>query len=90
MLYMIIERFHPGSGKALYRRFEEKGRMMPDGLHYINSWIDEQVTTCFQVMETNEQEKIREWISKWNDLADFEVIPVITSAAAKEKILSQH
>ena len=84
MLYMIIERFHPGSGKALYRRFEEKGRMMPDGLHYINSWIDEQVTTCFQVMETNEQEKIREWISKWNDLADFEVIPVITSAAAKE------
>ena len=88
MLYMIIEKFHPGSGKALYQRFEEKGRMMPRGLSYINSWIDEQVTTCFQVMETDDLEKLHEWISHWNDLADFEIIPVISSAEAKKKALS--
>lgn len=88
MLYMIIEKFHPGSGKALYQRFEEKGRMMPRGLNYINSWIDEQVTTCFQVMETDDLEKLHEWISHWNDLADFEIIPVISSAEAKKKALS--
>lgn len=88
MLYMIIEKFHPGSGKALYQRFEEKGRMMPRGLSYMNSWIDEQVTTCFQVMETDDLEKLHEWISHWNDLADFEIIPVISSAEAKKKALS--
>lgn len=88
MLYMIIEKFHPGSGKALYQRFEEKGRMIPPGLNYINSWIDEQVTTCFQVMETDDLEKLHEWISHWNDLADFEIIPVISSAEAKKKALS--
>ena len=88
MLYMIIEKFHPNSGKALYQRFEEKGRMMPRGLSYINSWIDEQVTTCFQVMETDDLEKLHEWISHWNDLADFDIIPVISSAEAKKKALS--
>jgi hypothetical protein len=88
MLYMIIEKFHPFKVKELYERFEEKGRLMPEGLSYINSWIDENITTCFQVMETDSIEKIREWIGYWNDLADFEIIPVITSAQAKEKIFT--
>ena len=83
---MIIERFHAGKVKTLYKRFEEKGRMMPEGLNYINSWIDENVTTCYQVMQTDSKEKIHEWISHWDDLADFEIIPVITSAEAKEKV----
>ena len=87
MQYMIIEKFHPGSGKALYKRFDEKGRMLPDGLHYINSWIDEQVTTCFQLMETDDKDKLHEWIGHWNDLADFEIIPVISSTEAREKAL---
>ena len=86
MVYMIIERFHPGKVKALYKRFEEKGRMMPEGLSYVNSWIDEKITTCYQVMETNSPENLNEWISNWNDLVDFEIIPVITSAQAKEKV----
>lgn len=86
---MIIEKFHPGSGKAIYQRFDEKGRMMPEGLHFINSWIDESVTTCFQVMETDSIEKLEEWIGHWNDLAHFEIIPVITSATARERMLSQ-
>jgi Domain of unknown function (DUF3303) len=84
---MIVERFHMGKVKTLYKRFEEKGRMMPEGLNYIDSWIDENVTTCYQVMETDSVEKLHTWFSHWNDLADFEIIPVITSAQAKKKVL---
>lgn len=88
MLYMIIERFYPGKIKDLYKRFHEKGRMMPEGVSYINSWINKDVSICYQVMESSSEEKLQEWISHWNDLADFEIIPVITSAEAKEKVFS--
>jgi len=83
---MIIERFHPDKVKDMYKRFEEKGRMLPEGVKYINSWINESVSICYQVMEAGSIEKIHEWISNWNDLVDFEIIPVITSAEAKEKV----
>lgn len=86
MLYMIIEMFHPPKVKELYKRFEEKGRQLPEGVHYINSWINEEITTCYQLMESDTEEKINEWIQHWNDLADFKIIPVITSAQAKEKV----
>jgi hypothetical protein len=85
----VIERFRPGKIKALYQRFEERGRMMPEGVTYINSWINETVTVCYQVMESESPEKIQEWVSQWNDLVDFEVIPVITSAKAKEKVFTE-
>ena len=88
MQYMIIERFHPGKIKELYKRFDEMVRMMPDGVNYINSWINEDVNICYQVMESDSEEKLKQWISHWNDLADFEVIPVITSAQAKEKVFA--
>jgi len=88
MLYMVIERFHTDKLKELYKRFDEKGRMMPEGVQYINSWIDEKVSVCFQVMLSPSVEKLEEWISHWNDLADFEVIPVFTSAEAKQKVLA--
>ena len=88
MQYMIIEKFHPGKVKALYQRFDEKGRLMPDGITYINSWINESVTICYQVMETNNPELLNEWISNWKDLADFEIIPVINSADAKKKVFA--
>jgi len=81
---MIIERFHPGTVKLLYERFAEKGRLMPEGVEYINSWIDKNVSTCYQVMQSDSIDKIQVWISYWDDLADFEVIPVITSAEARE------
>lgn len=89
MLYMIIEKFHPGKVKELYKRLGEKGRLMPEGVSYIDSWVDESVTTCFQVMETETRGKINEWISHWSDLTDFEVIPVLTSAQAKEKVFGR-
>ncbi|MBL0739909.1 DUF3303 domain-containing protein [Chryseolinea lacunae] len=86
MQYMIIEKFHPGKIKTLYDRFDKKGRMLPEGVSYINSWINEDVTVCFQVMESESLEKLQEWIGHWNDLADFEIVPVITSAQAKAKV----
>lgn len=86
---MIIERFHPGKVKELYKRFDERGRMLPEGVHYINSWINEEVSVCYQVMESSSEEKLQEWISHWNDLAGFEVIPVITSAEARAKVFTK-
>jgi hypothetical protein len=86
MLYMIIERFHPDKVKDLYKRFAEKGRMLPEGVKYINSWINEDVSICYQVMESDAEEKLHEWINRWKDLADFEIIPVLTSAEAKQKV----
>jgi Protein of unknown function (DUF3303) len=86
MQYMIIERFQPGKVKAMYQRFEEKGRMLPEGVNYINSWISESVTVCYQVMESESVEKLQLWINQWKDLVDFEVVPVISSVRAKEKV----
>lgn len=85
---MIIERFHPGKVKMLYERFGEKGRLLPAGVIYLDSWIKEDVSICYQVMRSDNAEKIHEWVGHWNDLADFEVIPVINSDEAKEKIFS--
>ena len=86
MTYMIVEKYRSGKSKDVYHRFAERGRMLPDDVTYINSWISEDLTTCYQVLEAPGIEKIEEWISNWNDLVDFEVIPVISSAQAKEKI----
>lgn len=84
MLYMVVEKFT--DAPEIYRRFAEKGRLMPEGLYYVSSWVDLEVEQCFQLMETEDYTLIDEWISNWQDLADFEVFPVITSAEAKEKI----
>ena len=86
--YLIIEKFYPEKRKALYERFNSAGRLLPDGVTYINSWIDEPVETCYQIMESESKEKLMEWMSHWKDFAEFTIIPVITSAEAKEKVLS--
>jgi len=88
MQYMIIERFHEGRVVELYQRFAEKGRMLPAGVRYINSWIDETVSICYQLMEAHSIDKIIEWTQQWEDLADFHIVPVISSAAASEKVFS--
>jgi len=84
---MVIETFR--DAPEIYRRFAEKGRMMPAGLNYISSWIDTDFNKCYQLMETGDAELFDQWIANWQDLADFEVIPVMTSAEAKEKIAAQ-
>ena len=85
---MIIEKFHPDKIKELYERFDKKGRLMPKGVEYINSWTDENVETCFQIMESESEDKLKEWINNWKDLSDFQIIPVLTSDQAKKKVLS--
>lgn len=85
--YLIIEHFWKDRLAELYQRFDEKGRMLPEGVHYVNSWIDESVTVCYQVMESESLELLQAWIRRWEDLADFEIIPVIHSAEARNKVL---
>jgi Protein of unknown function (DUF3303) len=89
MQYMIIEKFKPGKIKDIYHRFDDKGRMLPEGVLYISSWISEDVNTCYQLMESDNIDKLHEWISRWSDLVDFEVVPVINSAQAKEKVFAK-
>jgi hypothetical protein len=84
---MVIEKFHRERTLEMYKRFDERGRMLPEGVQYVNSWINEEVTICYQVMESPSREKILEWIGHWQDLVDFEVIPVITSAQARAKVM---
>ena len=86
MFYMIVEHFKNGDAKPVYRRFRDKGRLAPDGLTYVSSWIDDTMQRCFQLMETNDRKLIDEWISNWSDIVKFEVFPVFTSKEALEKI----
>ena len=80
MLYMVIEKFKNSDPRPVGERFPSRGRMMPDGLTYHASWIERDGSRCFQVMETARRELLDEWIGRWNDLVDFEVIPVLASA----------
>jgi hypothetical protein len=84
--YMVIERYKNKDPKPVYRRFREKGRMAPDSLNYISSWISEDVTVCYQIMETNNPALLDEWMNNWKDIVAFEVFPVINSQEALEKV----
>ena len=84
MLYMVIEHFK--DEVEIYRRFREKGRMMPEGLNYVSSWIDTDFEKCFQLMETENAKLFDEWTLNWNDIVDFEIFPVMSSKKAAEKV----
>lgn len=86
MLYMIVEYFKNGDAKPIYKRFREKGRLAPEGLKYISSWVDLDLQRCFQLMETNDEKLIQKWIEHWDDIVDFEVFPVMDSKDAVEKM----
>jgi Protein of unknown function (DUF3303) len=86
MLYMIIERFKKGDPVPVYRRFRERGRLMPDGVKYVSSWVTEDMGRCYQVMESDDRKLLDQWIAGWSDLIDFEVLPVVTSAEAVDRI----
>jgi len=76
---MVIEMFKPGSEKKVYARYKSKGRMLPDGLKYIDSWLTQDGKRCFQLMETENPELFNLWIEKWSGLVEFEIIPVFDS-----------
>jgi Protein of unknown function (DUF3303) len=74
MNYMVIESFRPDGKELIYERFRQKGRMLPDGLRYIDSWLEKDGDRCFQLMETDSPELFEQWTAAWNDLVSFEVI----------------
>lgn len=84
--YMVIETFTRGP-QSVYERAAERGRMLPPGLEYVDSWVDERaLDRCFQLMETEDPALFDDWIAAWADLAEFEVVPVIGSAAAAARV----
>ena len=87
MLFMVIERFRNRDAKAAYRRFRDQGRLMPEGLRYVDSWVELNFGRCFQLMECDDARLLQEWILNWNDLMDFEIVPVATSAQTRDVIL---
>ncbi|MGD2185925.1 MAG: DUF3303 family protein [Desulfobacterales bacterium] len=86
MLFMVVERFKNHNARQVYRRAQEKGRMLPDGLQYVDSWVAADLDCCFQLMETENPMLFGKWIEKWKDLVEFEVIPVVSSEEAKKAI----
>jgi hypothetical protein len=88
-LFMILERFRNGDAGPVYRRFAEKGRLAPEGLSYVASWVDEPMATCYQVMETTDRALLDQWMAEWSDLVEFEVHPVMTSAQAAQRMASK-
>lgn len=84
-LYMVVENFRGGDPVAVYRRFRDKGRMAPDGLTYVSSYVTEDLKRCYQLME-GDRALLDQWIANWSDIVEFEVYPVVTSKEAAERI----
>jgi hypothetical protein len=82
MLYLVVESFRGGDPGPVYARFREQGRLAPDGLKYVASWVTTDLARCYQVMECDDPKLLDVWMASWSDLTEFEVIPVVTSAEA--------
>jgi hypothetical protein len=85
-LYMLVEHFKNKDAVSVYRRFRDRGRMVPEGVVYVSSWVDQNLESCYQLMETGDRALLDKWMANWSDLIDFEVYPVVTSKEAFEKI----
>jgi Protein of unknown function (DUF3303) len=86
MLFMVIERFKNRDAKAVYRRFRDQGRRMPDDLRYVNSWIEANFDRCFQLMECEDARLLQQWVAAWSELIEFEIVPVVPSAETRQAI----
>jgi hypothetical protein len=89
MLFMVIEHFHSGRAADVYRRFRDNGRLAPPQVRYVSSWVDFEFQRCFQLMEADSEPLLREWTANWEDLCDFEIVPVRTFAEAAAAIAPQ-
>jgi hypothetical protein len=86
MLFMIVEKFKNSDPLPVYRRFRDSGRLSPDGLQYVSSWVDHKLERCFQIMETDDPTLVDQWIANWSDIIEFEIYPVLTSKDAATQI----
>ena len=89
MLFMVIEKFRDRDAKAIYRRFRDQGRMMPDGLNYVGSWIEANFDRCFQLMECDDARLLQDWLLNWSDLMECEIVPVVASNETRELVQSR-
>jgi hypothetical protein len=87
MIFMVIENFRNGDARPVYERFRQRGRLAPEGLHYVNSWVTADLTRCYQVMACQDRALLDQWIAAWSDLVAFEVVPVVTSVDAAARVL---
>jgi uncharacterized protein DUF3303 len=85
---MVIEHFRNGDAAPVYARFRARGRLAPEGLTYVSSWVTEDLTRCYQVMECHDRAFLDTWMAAWSDLVEFEVHPVVTSAEAAARAAS--
>jgi hypothetical protein len=86
VLYLVIETFRGGDARPVYRRFRDRGRLAPEGLRYVASWVTEDFLRCYQVMECDDRALLDAWMAEWSDIVEFEVLPVMTSADAAAAI----
>ena len=90
MLFMVIESFRNQDAKSVYRRFRDKGRLMPDGLTFVSSWVQADLSRCFQLMECDDITLLQKWVAEWSDLTSFEIVPVVpgkdTAAALADQL----
>ena len=77
MLFMVVERFKNQDARTIYRRLRDKGRMMPDGLTFVSSFVSADVSRCFQLMECDDVTKFQRWVAEWSDLMECEIVPVV-------------
>ena len=87
MLYMVVEKFRNRDPVPVYSRFREHGRLAPEGLTYLSSWVDEKLERCFQLMEADDRHLLDEWMEHWTDLVEFELYAVVSSAEAAERVM---
>jgi len=89
MLYMVVEHFKGGDPLPVYRRLRDHGRLAPDRLEYVSSWVDDKLGTCFQLMETDERRLLDDWMAKWSDIVEFDVYAVMASKDAAARVASR-
>lgn len=86
MKFLVVEHFRDGDPRPVYARFRARGRLAPAGLAYVASWVTDDLTRCYQVMECDDRALLEEWMLAWNDLVEFEVYPVLSSAEADHHV----
>jgi hypothetical protein len=87
MLFMIIERFEKNDMVPIYKRVRDEGRVLPEGLTYVDSWVEPNFSRCFQLMECSDLRKLQEWILHWRGYGiSFEIVPVVTSKETREVV----
>ena len=86
MLFMVVEKFKNQDGKAVYRKLRDKGRALPDGLKFVSSWVTADLGRCFQLMETDDITTFQRWIADWQEVAEFEVVPVVEGKTTREAL----